>query len=787
LLATSAVVLLAQTPAHAQQAHHHNRFSQQPSGASSGAAPSPDGLAQDELYMEADQLTRDDKAKRTTAEGNVEIRYQGRTLRADRVVYDEGEQHRQGVIHAYGHVVIINADKTVDYADEMVLDDKFSAGAARGFSARLPQNGKLAAAALVRRSESIQELERAIYTPCPICVNKTPKRPSWSIAADRVVQDKKRRLIFYRNARVRILDVPVLWFPVFWHADPSANRVSGLLTPKFSANSRLGFSYDQPYLWTATPSMDVIVSPMINTKVNPFLNGEIHKRFYSGEVDLRFGYTYEQDVAGNGEKFGDRTSRSYILGRGAFQLDENWIAGFTAEQASDRLIFDKYNIPDAFQSRGPYMADDRRLISQLYAIRQDQNSYFSAAAMQVQGLRASQTQPGELENNRVFPIIAPLIEEHYDPDGSVLGGRVRAGASAVALTRSQSQLDPALPGLDSRRVTAQANWRRTFIWPVGVRVDPFVQVRADGYSLGDVPTGVGLQVTSSAVGRGLATAGADISYPFYRRWRDATVVLEPLVQLAVSPNARQIVVGRDANGQPVYLDEDSASFELDETNLFEANKFPGYDLYQDGARMSVGGRGTILWDDGRRANLLIGRMYQTKPNPAFVPGSGVRGRASDWVVATEAQPVRNLTFFARARLDAETFEVHRLETGANFQLKFASGFVRYFEQDAELTGLVFNTATGTLTNSVTGQRQKNMDVGGELYIRKNWGLTFYGNRDFVQDAWVNRNVGVFYRDDCVRVDVIYSREDAVIGRLGPTNQVLIRLTLATLGSPITIR
>ncbi len=780
MLAGAAVAMLLHAPALAQRV-------QPLAGTRQSAPASPDGLAPDELYLEADRLTRDDKIKRTTAEGNVELRYQGRTLRADRVVYDEGQQGREGVIHAFGHITVINSDGTYQFADQMTLDDKMSAGVAQGFSARLQQNAKMASATLVRRSEELQELDRAIYTPCAICTaSGAPKRPSWSITADRVVQDKKRRLIFYRNAKIRILNVPLLWFPVFWHADPSADRVSGLLAPRLGASERRGFSYEQPYLWTATPSMDVIVSPQINTKVNPFLNGEIRKRFYSGEVDVRFGYTYERDINGSGEKFGDRTNRSYILGRGAFRPADDWLLGFTAERASDWLIFDKYDVGNVFQSRGPFVADDRRLISQVYAIRQDRTSYFSIAAMDVQGLRASLTNSAIQENNRVFPAIAPLIEEHYDPGVGVLGGRLRLSGSAVALTRSQSPDNPALPGIDSRRATAQADWRASLIAPIGLRVDPFVQVRADGYSLSDVPTGVGRNVTSASLGRGLATAGADISYPLYRRWRDATVVLEPLAEVAASPRARQVVIGHDPSGQPIYLAEDSASFEFDETNLFQANKFPGYDLYQDGARISVGGRGSVLWDDGRTASLLVGRMFQARTSRVFPAGTGLHGHGSDWIVAGEAQPIRSLSFFARARLDADTFAIHRLEAGANLQTRWASGYVRYFDQDAEATGLGISSS-GVVTSTTAGQRQRNMDVGGELRLLKNWGLTLYGNRDFVQNAWVRRDFGVFYHDDCIRVDVIYRREDVVIGRLGPSNQIALRLTLATLGGPINVR
>lgn len=777
MLAGAAVAaMLAYSPAHAQA-------SDGTAAAPSAEAPSPDGLADDELYLEADRLTRDDKNGRTTAEGSVEIRYQGRTLRADRVVYDEGVEGKPGVIRAFGHVQLINSDGSVEFADQLALDDKMGAGVAQGFSARLPDNGKIASATAARRSDTIQELSRAIYTPCEICKadGVTPKKPSWSIAADRVVQDKKQRIIFYRNARVRVKGVPVLYLPVFWHADPTANRASGFLTPSFGLSDRRGLSYEQPYLWAVSPYTDIVLSPQFNTEVNPFLNAQVRKRFYSGDVDLRLGYTYEKDVDGDGNRFGDSTNRSYILGRGAFQLDNNWLLGFTAERTSDPLLFDKYDIPRVYVTRGPFVADDRRLISQLYAIKQDQRNYFSAAAISIQGLR--QTVPGEFENSGAFPIIAPLIEDRFSPDSDVLGGRLRLTGSAVALTRDVSQLNSAQPGLDSRRVTAQADWRRTFTSTGGLRLDPFVSVRGDFYSLADVPTDDGVSFRSDTVGRALATVGADVSYPLYRRWNDSTVVLEPLVQAALSPDAQQIVIGRDAQGQPIYLNEDSATFEFDETNLFRTNKFPGYDLYEDGVRLNVAGRASVLWDDGRRASLLVGRSFRSQRNTIFREGSGLRGTASDWIVATDAQPLPGLSMYARARLDADDLQVHRLEAGANAATKWASGFIRYLSNDAEVTGLP--------ANSLTGGKQENMDVGGEVYFTKNWGASLYGSRDMVQDAWAVRDIGVFYRDDCVRVDVIYRKEDAVIyqrdsnnnqlRQIGRNEQIAVRLTLATLG------
>ncbi len=179
-----------------------------------------------------------------------------------------------GVIRAYGHVVTLNADGTSEFADELTLDDKMRAGVALGFSARLQQNVKIAGATALKRNENVQELNKAIYTPCPICVGDTPKTPTWSISADRVVQDKARRIVYYTNARIHVLGATVLFLPVFWHADPQAERASGFLAPNLGASDRRGFSYEQPYLWVISPYSDLVLSPQFNTKVNPFMNAK---------------------------------------------------------------------------------------------------------------------------------------------------------------------------------------------------------------------------------------------------------------------------------------------------------------------------------------------------------------------------------------------------------------------------------------------------------------------------------------------------------------------------------
>ena len=124
-----------------------------------------DGLGPRDVYLQADELIDDRDRKTVTAIGSVEARYQGRTLRAKRVIYDTVT----GAARATGDVVIINADGTSEYGQDMQLDDQFRTGVALGFAARMQQNVTIAAGAAIRRTDEVSELRQAVYTPCPIC------------------------------------------------------------------------------------------------------------------------------------------------------------------------------------------------------------------------------------------------------------------------------------------------------------------------------------------------------------------------------------------------------------------------------------------------------------------------------------------------------------------------------------------------------------------------------------------------------------------------------------------
>jgi len=721
--------------------------------------PGPDGLRDGGFYLEADTVAEDRENHRITAKGHVQGRYRGRTLRADEIVYEQDT----GLVTAKGHAQIINADGTVQYADEIALDEDLRAGVATGFAARLERGYKIAAASAVRRSENVNELNRAIFTPCEICTaDGKPKTPSFDIMADRVVQDREHRVVYYRNAVVRLFGVPVLYAPVFWHPDPSAEAASGFLMPLLEVDKARGVSYTQPYLWVRSPYEDITISPQINSQVNPLLNLEYRRRFWSGELDAVVGYTYERDFDNEGDKFSDAASRGYILGDGRFAINRDWRWGFAVEYASDDTFFDRYSISGVYQQRGLFMNDSRRLLSQVYVTRQDNRSYFSAALLHFQSLRFD-TDPLNSsirlpEDDDALPVVAPVIEARWEPNQQIAGGRLRLYGSAVALERQEEFLDPFMPrvpGVDSRRASGEIDWRRALTTSGGIRFEPFVTARADAYSLSDVP-GKGDVSTS----RANVTGGLDVRYPLFRRFGDTTVVVEPMAQLAISP--RSVV-------DPDIPNEDSLVLEVDETNLFRSDRFPGFDLYEGGARATVGAQAKWTWGENgeREAHAFVGRTFRTDEERAFPSESGFRDQTSDWVVAASFTPISGINAWTRARID-DSGNVRHGEAAIDWTTSRTKGYVRYLVDDADAFDF-------------TRPRREEIETGGEVLVTHNWGFTYRGHYDFQDDSWRRSELGLLYQDECLRLEVVYERNDTRVGALRPSESVFFRLNLATLG------
>ncbi len=103
-------------------------------------------------------------------------------------------------------------------------------------------------------------IKKGVFTTCK---KRGDKCPPWQLKAQEIKHDKSKKTIYYKNAWLEIYDKPIIYFPRFFHPDPSVRRQSGFLIPKFESSSSLGDSLSIPYFKVISENKDLTFTPKI--------------------------------------------------------------------------------------------------------------------------------------------------------------------------------------------------------------------------------------------------------------------------------------------------------------------------------------------------------------------------------------------------------------------------------------------------------------------------------------------------------------------------------------------
>jgi LPS-assembly protein len=114
------------------------------------------------------------------------------------------------------------------------------------------------------------EVSKGVFTTC----KKRDGCPPWVMSAKKINHDKSKKTIYYKDAWLKIYDIPVLYFPKFFHPDPTVKRQSGFLIPKFSDSNNLGAALDLPYYHVISDNKDLTFRPRLYSEKKYLLQTE---------------------------------------------------------------------------------------------------------------------------------------------------------------------------------------------------------------------------------------------------------------------------------------------------------------------------------------------------------------------------------------------------------------------------------------------------------------------------------------------------------------------------------
>jgi len=130
-------------------------------------------------------------------------------------------------------------------------------------------------------------LSKGVFTVCKI---REDKCPPWSIKAKQITHDKIKKNIYYEHATLKLYDLPIFYFPKFYHPDPSVKRQSGFLVPFFTKNTTVGSGFALPYYWAINNDKDFTFAPKLYSNESPLLLSEYRQAFKNAFLTLDTGY-----------------------------------------------------------------------------------------------------------------------------------------------------------------------------------------------------------------------------------------------------------------------------------------------------------------------------------------------------------------------------------------------------------------------------------------------------------------------------------------------------------------
>jgi LPS-assembly protein len=301
-----------------------------------------DGLANvnnNKIEIKFDEAVFDDKNYTINAYGNVEIRdingvY---TIKSNQIFYDKkkniiNSDVRSKIFDKYGNTYLTDnflfkINENLIKIENLEFTDKYNNNLVSSIAfINIKNNRLLSKDTVINLDKGISNKEneprlkanslvieddiliskKSIFTNC----KKREGCPPWQISAKEIRHDKKKGTIYYNDAYLEVYGKPILYFPKFFHPDPTVKRRSGFLAPSFQSSSSKGDFITTPYFLAISDNKDATFSPrffseeklLVQTEyrqVNQNSNHFTDISFFSDsgkDTKSHFFYNYDKDI-----------------------------------------------------------------------------------------------------------------------------------------------------------------------------------------------------------------------------------------------------------------------------------------------------------------------------------------------------------------------------------------------------------------------------------------------------------------------------------------------------------
>jgi LPS-assembly protein len=701
--------------------------------------------------LKAQEVLYDRDLALVIARGKVEIVQGKETLQADTVTYNQ----KLDMVTASGHVRMINERGDVAFADYTELGEGMKTGFIERLRILQTDESRFFASKGERRKEGMIILQDAFYSPCAQCKTNPGEPLTWDIKADRVVLDEVSQNVSYEGALLRLREVPIAYIPGLTHPGPMVKRRSGFLVPRIIPHNRaLGMGIGIPYFADISPSQDLTLHPFFFTQELPLMSAKYRQKFNQGDLTLSGSYIKPDRVRGLKRNSGLETTtptgkpRWHVLAHSHYNLSDTWRLGAHINRLSDQKYYRHYPL-FGHQS-------DTILNSIGYGEYFNGNQYGAIQGEVFQNL-------SEGAYPRLTPRILPRTTLSLLSEKGSHGERWHLEGGTLSVYRHQ--------GINTHRLSTEGGVTLPYVTQNGQEFKFRASLLGDAYykefhnNPSITPQQFQQAVASGALegknhgrARVFPRVSAEWRYPFIRYGEGERTVISPVVGVIATPQ----------NLNKIWIpNEDCRNFELEDTNILPENRFSGRDRVDTGTRLNYGI--DFMTGQKRMTSLFVGQSYSfTRPKSLFPTGSGLEGKASDYVLRLMAFPMDSLTLTYRARLDRSNLQCQWNEAGFVAGPKLFSVSTQYLFY-------------GNKANTMTHRPYHIWRQGINSQLSENWFSSLNMTRDLTLSHQLSQEAGVRYKDGCFETEASVKRQFYRVPGIKPGLAMVISCDFKNLG------
>ena len=562
-------------------------------------------------------------------------------------------------------------------------------------------------------------IKKGVFTTC----KKNDDCPPWQIKAKEINHDKEKKVINYKNAWLEIYDKPIIYFPKFFHPDPTVKRQSGFLMPQLIESSSLGLSFKLPYYKVINDNKDLTFTPRIFSENEGLFQNEYR------QVNKN-----SKHIADFSLKTKDSTSKTHFFSNSITKLNMDLFdiseIEMNLETTSDDNYLKTHNIKSAVN-------DNQSLLNSFLIFRG--NSRDIDLETKIESYEDLTLDKSSDKYEYIFPSykFSKRLASSFDGNYEIISsGNIKNYDTNIY----EKVLINDLKFSSNPKIT-----------PSGF-VNKFNLLLKNITSEGDNSTDYKNKFSSENYG----SIFYDMSYPLKKNGKFFDNFFTAKGSLMYSPNANKDLKKLDRK--------------IDINNIFTQNRLSLDDSVEGGRSLTLGGEYILKGNDSGKDIIKAGlaTVLRDEEEINLPTKSTLNNKGSDFIGSILFEPNNNLKFDYNFSVDSdfESSNYNLLKTDISVN-KFVTSF-EFLQEDDEVGSESY------LTNETA------------YNFSDAYSLRYRTRRNEKTDFTEFYNLIYEYKNDCLTASIQYNKDYYSDNELKPTEEIFFSISivpLATLNTP----